>query len=292
MDGWTKAILSFIIYVILFRKIKGYNMFDIHKCTDKEKDFFFINYSQIINKDSSYKEYLHIIKQVLSFNDPVFMKRQANDNHTILSSILENYLLSENDKINLLKEMKNKGFQFHLISPKEVIESMNFFNVLNSTINQKNELGLFYQKVLSLFDTIDIYYYAFLAYLEPKVIKDLKDNNPNNIENKDIISSYFFDIMFKRYYAGSGSNKYLSMKKHLALMLLSKQFSLNDLKEGYLLAENNPKFKHHLDKPFPCSFAPIFKEDIKKFIFIDLEKQIILNSIKKSENHSQNKKRI
>ena len=99
--------------------------------------------------------------------------------------------------------------------------------------------------------------------------------------------------MFKRYYAGAGSNKYLSMKKHLGLMLLSKNFSLEDLKEGYFLAENNPKFKSHLDKPYPCSFVPIFKEDIKKFIFVDLEKQVILSTLKKSkEKTPENKKRI
>ena len=112
-------------------------MFDVKNCNDKEKELFLLRYSEVINKDSSYKEYLSLIKEISNFDDPLFIERQKQDNYHILPSILENYTLTKSEKIHLLKEMKKKGFKPHLIPPKEIIEAMNFSDVLNSTLGSK-----------------------------------------------------------------------------------------------------------------------------------------------------------
>lgn len=269
-------------------------MFDIHNNMDENHPYF-NQYSSIINNNPSFKELLSLIDNTLSFEHEFFIRRKNNEHHNLFSSIIESSSLEYNETITLLSKLKSKNFPFEKIPYKEVIENIRYSSVsLSDIIDDTNHNNQFCVDVLKFFNPINTYCFAFVAFQAPELIPQIWNLRQENIEKKHVIESYFFDIMFKTYYASLGSNKQHSMKNHLALMLLSESFCLEDLKEGYLLAENNPKFMSYLNKPYPSSFCLNFKDEIKKFVFFDLEKQILLNSLNKEEilNNSENKKRL
>lgn len=269
-------------------------MFDIHNNTDENHPYF-NQYSSLINNNPSFIEFSSLIDNTLSFDHEFFIRRKNHDNHNLFSSIIESSSLEYNETLALLSKLKSKHFPFDKIPPKEVIENIRFSSVsLSDIIDDTNHNNQFCVDVLKYFNTIDNFHFAFVAFQSPELIPQIWEQRKEHIEKKHVIASYFFDIMFKTYYASLGSNKHHSMKKHIALMLKSKSFCLEDLKEGYTLAENNPKFMSYLNKPYPSSFCINFKDEIKKFVFFDLEKQILLNSLNKEEilNNSENKKRL
>lgn len=254
-------------------------MFDIHNNMDENHPYF-EQYSSLINNSPSFEEFSSLIDNTLSFEHEFFIRRKNGEQYNLFSSIIESSSLEYNETLTLLSKLKSKSFPFDQMLPKEVIENIRFSSVsLSDIIDDTNHNNQFCVDVLKHFNTIDNFYFAFVAFQSPELIPQIWEQRKEHIEKKHVIASYFFDIMFKTYYASLGSNKHHSMKKHIALMLQSKSFCLEDLKEGYTLAENNPKFMSYLNKPYPSSFCLNFKDEIKKFVFFDLEKQILLNSL-------------
>lgn len=222
---------------------------------------------------NTFEIFCNTINKFETLNNEQIHNETDKDCNNFICQIIENYHLTIEEKITLLKKMKEKDYDFSKEQPKKIISSVNFSNIMETEENNEKDL---YMALFTVFQYYNEYYLGNIAYKNPSLIEDIITTIPEpknkTIKKEDIIKSFFYDTMFKHLYAHSGSDKYSNIKEYLKNIFDTNFFTLQEIQNAYLFLIKENKFK------ISDKFKKIM-EDLKPFILNELEKEQIMKNL-------------